>query len=107
MSHCVGARKSHLCRGSKSPAPMLPCGVASAMQWKWRGGGGVVQVRRRLYVRAEVSVDDVRRRSKKTSGARSQNNRHDDVKVHVRVFHATLKRIGCGISPHTMLERES
>jgi hypothetical protein len=26
--------------------------------------------------------------------------------VHVRVFHATLKRIGCGISPHTMPKRE-
>jgi hypothetical protein len=39
-SRCASAEKSHLCRGSKSAAPMLPRGAASAMEWKWRGGGG-------------------------------------------------------------------
>jgi hypothetical protein len=32
-------RGSHSCRGRKSPAPMLPCGAASAMEWR-RGGDG-------------------------------------------------------------------
>jgi hypothetical protein len=107
MSRSASASKSHSYLGSKSPGLMLPCVAACAMEWKWGCGGGAFQVWRRLDVRAEVSVDDVRRCSKKTSGARPQNNHHDDVNVHIRVFHAILKRIGCGISPRTMLERES
>jgi hypothetical protein len=107
MSRSASVWKSPPCAERKSRARKLLCAVKCVIGSKLRGEGGAVQVRRRHGGRSEAPVDDVRRCSNKTCGARSQNSRQDDVKVHVRVFHATLKRIGCGISPHTMPERES
>src|SRR5580704_4631930 len=89
--------------GSKSADPRLACAAVCAMGWKWRGAGGVAQVRFRHGVRAEVSVDDVRTLFQKRL-ARGQNTEQplgSDEAVHVRVFHVDLQRGDVAGSPRT------
>jgi hypothetical protein len=78
MSRSAGAGKSPSCMGGKLPGLRRACAAMCAMNLKLRGEGGTVQVRHRHGGRSEAPVDDVRRCSNETSGARSQNSRHDE-----------------------------
>jgi hypothetical protein len=76
------------------------------MDSKWSDADGEAQVRFRLGVRAEVSVNEVSLYSRNTVKPGLRTIPRTMRGVHVRVFHATSKRAYCGISPHTMPERE-
>jgi hypothetical protein len=102
-SRSASAWRSPWCGGGKSPARKLLCGAECVMDLKWSCADGKAQVRFHL---GGASADDVNLCCKKTRGARTPNKPQDTRGVHVRVFHATSKRACCGISPHTMLERE-
>jgi hypothetical protein len=85
------------------PEAALRCGVCDGLEMErrgWEGSGPVFnQAEHQQMMSAFIP--------KKTGEPEHRTSPRTTRGVHVRVFHATLKRIGCGISPHTMLERES
>jgi hypothetical protein len=108
MSRSASVWKSPPCAETKSRARRLLCAVKCVIGSKWRGEGGADQVRRRHGGRSEAPVDDVRRCSKKASGAKpSDQHPGPREEFTFECFMSTSKRRSCGISPHIMPERGS
>jgi hypothetical protein len=87
MSRSASAWKSPWCADGKSPARKLLCGAECVMDAKWSDADGWAQVR---FHSGGASADDVSLCSKKTHGARPQNNTRD----HAREF-----TFGCFMRP--------
>jgi DNA invertase Pin-like site-specific DNA recombinase len=92
-----------VCGGGKSLARKLLCGAECVMDSKWSDADGKAQVR---FHSGGASADDVSLYSKRLAEPEHRTAPGATRGVHVRGFMRPLNRAGCGISPHTMPERE-